>query len=103
MMQYFDEEGFLINPEQWSQAIASDIAQAQNIILTPQHWEIILLARKYHEKYDSSPMNKALVHYTSKELGKDKGNSIYLMQLFTAHPAKIVAKIAGLPKPHNCL
>ena len=33
----------------------------------------------------------------------DKGNSIYLHKLFPGNPAKLAAKIAGLPRPTNCI
>jgi tRNA 2-thiouridine synthesizing protein E len=36
-------------------------------------------------------------------LGVEKGRSIYLNQQFPGSPAKIVALLAGLPKPKNCL
>ena len=38
-----------------------------------------------------------------EEWGKEKGSSMYLLQLFPGSPAKIGSKIAGLPKPDNCL
>ena len=46
---------------------------------------------------------RALVNYVRLKLGPDKGRSIYLLKLFPGSPAKIGSKIAGLPKPANCL
>ena len=46
---------------------------------------------------------RALVKYVRLKLGPDKGRSIYLLKLFPGSPAKIGSKIAGLPKPANCL
>jgi tRNA 2-thiouridine synthesizing protein E len=46
---------------------------------------------------------RTLVKYTSKELGAQKGRSIYLLKLFPGNPARLACKIAGLPKPPNCL
>ncbi|MCZ6459336.1 MAG: TusE/DsrC/DsvC family sulfur relay protein, partial [Gammaproteobacteria bacterium] len=37
------------------------------------------------------------------QLGAEKGTSIYLLKLFPGSPAKLLAKIAGLPRPTNCL
>jgi tRNA 2-thiouridine synthesizing protein E len=36
-------------------------------------------------------------------LGTEKSRSIYLMKLFGSSPAKMAARLAGLPKPKNCL
>ena len=46
---------------------------------------------------------RALVKYVRLRLGDDKGRSIYLLRLFPGSPAKIGSRIAGLPKPANCL
>ncbi len=46
---------------------------------------------------------RPLVKYCALKLGPDKGRSIYLMSLFPGSPAKLGSKIAGLPKPDNCL
>jgi tRNA 2-thiouridine synthesizing protein E len=46
---------------------------------------------------------RPLVKRTGQALGADKGRSIYLQQLFPPSPARIASKIAGLPRPANCL
>ena len=99
----FDKEGFLRNLEDWSPEVAEFIAAGEDVQLTDAHWEIIELLRRYYQEFDSSPAMRPLVKYTARELGNDKGRSIYLMGLFPGSPAKIGSKIAGLPKPDNCL
>jgi tRNA 2-thiouridine synthesizing protein E len=99
----FDAEGFLQQLEDWTPDIAESIAHRENILLTEQHWEIIYLAREFYQKFDLSPAMRPLVKYVGNNLGADKGKSIYLMQLFPPSPAKLAAKIAGLPKSANCL
>ena len=46
---------------------------------------------------------RPLVKYVGQQLGKDKGTSMYLLGLFPGSPAKLGSKLAGLPKPDNCL
>jgi tRNA 2-thiouridine synthesizing protein E len=99
----FDKEGFLLNLSDWNTQVASEIAARDNLELTPAHWEVIHIFRAYYLEYDSSPAMRALVKYCAIKLGPEKGKSIYLMQLFPGSPAKIGSKIAGLPKPDNCL
>jgi tRNA 2-thiouridine synthesizing protein E len=98
-----DKEGFICDLSQWTPEVAAELATAEGIALTEQHWEIIHLLRQYYAQYDSAPAMRALVKYCGRELGADKGRSIYLMRLFPGSPAKIGSKIAGLPKPENCL
>lgn len=99
----FDNEGFLRELSDWNRDVALQIATAEDLELTPAHWEILDLLRAYYVQYDSSPAMRALVKYCALNLGPDKGRSIYLMSLFPGSPAKIGSKIAGLPKPDNCL
>ena len=99
----YDSEGFLCELDDWTPEVAQHIAHSEGIELTAAHWEILHLLRDYYAEFDSSPAMRALVKYCGLKLGKDKGKSIYLMSLFPGSPAKIGSKIAGLPKPDNCL
>ncbi len=98
-----DFEGFLLQPELWTPGAATVIANGEGIELTPAHWEIISLIRKFHESYQLSPAMRPLCRYIKLHLGAEKSSSIYLLSLFPGSPAKTAAKIAGLPKPPNCL
>ena len=97
-----DQDGYLLNRGDWSPAIAQQLAQAEQIALTDSHWEIIALVQEFYREFELSPASRALVRYTQQKLGNDKGRSIYLMGLFAPHPALLVSKIAGLPRPANC-
>lgn len=102
-MATFDKEGFLIDLETWSEAIAKTIAQSEGIQLSAEHWEIIYLLRDFYQQYELSPAMRPLVKAARTKLGEEKGSSHYLLSLFPGSPAKIASKIAGLPKPDNCL
>ncbi len=98
-----DQDGYLKNLPDWTPEIASVIALQENIQLSEAHWEVIYLLQAFYREFQLSPAMRALVKYTEKKLGQDKGKSIYLMSLFPPSPAKIASKIAGLPRPANCL
>lgn len=98
-----DKEGFLRELSDWTPKIAEVIAQHEGINLSAAHWEVIYLLRQYYEQFDSSPAMRPLVKYCGIELGPERGKSLYLLSLFPESPAKIGSKIAGLPKPDNCL
>jgi tRNA 2-thiouridine synthesizing protein E len=96
-------DGFLREASAWDTAIAEALASEEGIDLSPAHWEIIHLLRRYYQTYDSAPAMRALVRYCGRELGADKGRSLYLLQLFPGSPARVASRIAGLPKPLGCL
>jgi len=98
-----DAEGYLLDLASWSEATAEQLADVEGIELTPAHWELIHLIRQFYQEFDLSPAMRPLCKYIGIHLGPDKGRSIYLLQLFPGSPAKRLAKIAGLPKPENCL
>ena len=98
-----DKEGFLVNLNDWNEKVAEFIAEKNQINLTKAHWEVIYLVREFYQTFQISPSMRALVKRTEQVLGKEKGKSVYLLQLFPTSPAKFVSKIAGLPKPANCL
>lgn len=98
-----DKDGYLINLNDWDKEAANALAAQENIFLTPAHWEIIALMQEFYREFEISPAMRALVKYTEKKLGKEKGRSVYLLQLFPPSPARIASKIAGLPRPTNCL
>lgn len=99
----FDEEGYLLDFTTWNEQMALLLANEEGIELTPSHWELIHLIRQFFSEFDLAPAMRPLCKYVAAHLGADKGKSVYLLQLFPGSPAKRLAKIAGLPKPENCL
>ncbi|MBY6210722.1 TusE/DsrC/DsvC family sulfur relay protein [Microbulbifer agarilyticus] len=98
-----DKEGFLRDLNDWNPEVATALATRENIELTQDHWDVIALLRDFYQEFELSPAMRPLVKYVGQHLGPEKGRSIFLMQLFPPSPAKIGSKIAGLPKPTNCL
>jgi tRNA 2-thiouridine synthesizing protein E len=98
-----DKEGYLRELTDWNEGVASLLAQQENINLSPAHWEVIKLLRSFYRRHQVSPATRALINLVKRELGPDKGKSVYLMKLFRGSPAKTANKIAGLPKPDNCI
>lgn len=99
-----DRDGYLKNMEDWTEAVAEQLANAEGIELTPAHWEVITVLRDFYRDTRHAPANRALVRLVARELGEDKGRSIYLMSLFRGRgsPALLASRIAGLPRPRNC-
>ena len=96
-------EQYLDKLPDWTTELAKALAQAENIPLSPAHIEILQVARAFYADYGFSPSMRPLCKSVTAELGVEKGRSIYLNQHFPGSPAKLVAMLAGLPKPKNCL
>ena len=98
-----DQEGYLLDLADWSEPVAAALAQAEGLELQAEHWEILRLLRAFYQEFQLSPATRPLIKYVALKLGPDKGNSAHLNRLFKGTPAKLAAKLAGLPKPSNCI
>ncbi|GFM81936.1 sulfurtransferase [Pseudomonas cichorii] len=98
-----DKDGFLRDLNDWSLEVAHALAAEEGIALSAEHVEILELLRDFHAEFQLSPATRPLIKYTALKLGPEKGNSMHLNRLFNGTPAKLAAKLAGLPKPTNCI
>jgi len=98
-----DKDGFLVDLADWNEAVAEALADREDLALEAHHWEILWLLREFYAEFQLSPATRPLIKYTALKLGVEKGNSMHLNRLFKGTPAKLAAKLAGLPKPSNCL
>jgi tRNA 2-thiouridine synthesizing protein E len=92
-----DAEGFMTDPAQWNEQVAAEIAAEAGIgELTDRHWLVVNFMRNAYLESGSAP--------SIRTLGKASGVPIKeLYQLFPKGPAKLAAKIAGIPKPRGCI
>jgi TusE/DsrC/DsvC family sulfur relay protein len=92
-----DAEGFLTDPHQWNEQIAAEIAGQNGVAeLTDRHWLVVRFMRDRYLTSGTAP--------SIRSLGKESGVPIKeLYQLFPKGPAKLAAKIGGIPKPKGCI
>jgi tRNA 2-thiouridine synthesizing protein E len=92
-----NDEGFFVHPEDWTEDMAVDLAKREGIDeLTDAHWQVIRFMRAEYFDKGTGP--------TVRVLGKASGISVKeLYQLFPKGPAKVAARIAGIPKPRGCI
>ncbi|SFI75904.1 TusE/DsrC/DsvC family sulfur relay protein [Amycolatopsis sacchari] len=92
-----NDEGFFTDPAQWREDMAPAIARDAGLgDLTDQHWQVIKFMRAEYESKGTGP--------TVRALGKTSGVTVKdLYRLFPKGPAKLAARIAGIPKPRGCI
>ena len=92
-----NDEGFFNEPDQWTEEMAADLAAEEGIDeLTEDHWTVLRFMRDEYAEKGTGP--------TVRVLGKTSGVSVKeLYQLFPKGPAKIAARVAGIPKPRGCI
>ena len=92
-----DKDGFLQDLSDWSLDVAHALSAEEGIELSAEHLEILELLRGFYAEFQLSPATRPLIKYTALKLGAEKGNSMHLNRLFNGTPAKLAAKLAGLP------
>jgi tRNA 2-thiouridine synthesizing protein E len=92
-----DAEGFLTDPQQWNEDVAAAIARQYGIAeLTDRHWLVVRFVRDRYLETGTAP--------SIRSLGKESGVPVKeLYQLFPKGPAKLAARIGGIPKPTGCI
>ena len=92
-----NDEGFFTEPTEWTEDMAVELAKEAGIgELTPDHWKVLEFMRSEYFEKGTGP--------TVRVLGKTSGVSVKeLYLLFPKGPAKMAAKIAGIPKPRGCI
>lgn len=98
-----DEEGFLLDPNDWSPCVAEAIAAREGIELTDLHWALINYFRTFYEDHMRHPTMHEWVatlgRFHGKPFKEAKAYRDFLYKLFPKGPIPTLCKLAGLPKP----
>lgn len=90
-----NEEGYFVDPAQWTEEIAKVMAKEENVELTEKHFEVLHYLRDRQAK--GEPL-------TIRKVGKSGIVDIkQFYALFPGGPLKISSKLAGIPKPVSCI
>ena len=91
--------GFLENIEDWSEAIAQQVAEQESVILTDRHWDLINYLRdEFLNNAGNQPNTRNIVKALSKKWDDKSVNAKSLYDLFPGDPSKQAGKIGGLPE-----
>jgi TusE/DsrC/DsvC family sulfur relay protein len=93
---HVDAEGFLTDYNEWDETLAVELAAQIGIEMTDAHWKPIRFLREdFRNEGETATLRRVstLAAVPVKQL----------FVLFPGKPAKKMAYIAGLPKPHGCV
>ena len=93
---HVDDEGFLTRYDEWDEEVGAALAAQIGLQLGDDHWKVIRFLREdYRERGETATTRRvqAVGGIPVKEQ----------FTLFPRKPAKKMAYVAGLPKPHGCV
>lgn len=94
-----DNEGYLLDPSDWSEELALEIARREAIPLSEDHWMVVRFVRDHFETCQSVPEARFALKAMQVTLGGDKATRKYLYRLFPYGYGQQACKIAGVRKP----
>lgn len=99
-----DQDGHLCDHTLWTPTIAQQLADTLDIALSAEHLQILAQVRAFFVKFNHAPATRPLIKWLQQSLPEDDISNQKLQQLFnTGLVARHVNRLAGLPKPPNCL
>ncbi|MCL4150798.1 UNVERIFIED_CONTAM: hypothetical protein GTU68_063305, partial [Idotea baltica] len=94
-----DDEGYLLDPSQWSEQLAKDIALEENIAMDADHWHVVNFVREYYQSNQTVPEARTLLKHLKLTLDENRSTRRYLYSLFPYGYGQQACKIAGMRKP----
>jgi len=91
-----DDEGYLVDPADWSEAVALELARREDVVLTDAHWAVIRFMREHYEQHRVAPDARFVIRFLAETRGADRNE---LFRLFPYGYVKQACKIAGMRKP----
>ncbi len=92
-----DQEGFFVNPQEWSEDVALDMAAKEGLPgLEDMHWRVIRFLREYYFAHGKAPLSREI----------KKGIGISLLEIERIFPGGLrggARRLAGLPNPRGCM
>ena len=94
-----DGEGYLIDPADWNEQVARELARQERIVLSDEHWAVIRFMREYYEQHHIAPDARHVMKHLAAYKGPGKSGRNDLFVLFPYGYVKQACKIAGMRKP----
>ena len=94
-----DNEGYLIDPSQWCEKLAQELAYAEGIALEEQHWTVVRFVRDQYELNQVVPEARHVLRMLKEIYGEKRATRKALYALFPYGYGQQACKIAGMRKP----
>lgn len=98
-----DQDGHLVDYTIWNEDVAQVLAESLELQLDAWHFEILAAVRQFYQQFGHSPATRPLIKYLMKTVSTDINNAVLQERFNTGLVARHLSRLAGIPKPPNCL
>lgn len=99
LLPTLDAEGYLVEPSEWNEAVAQELAKRAGITMEEDHWDVIRFMRQYYEEHQIAADVRHVSKHLSARYGSDARNRIF--ELFPYGYVGQACKIAGMKRPRG--
>ena len=92
-----DAEGYLVEPQDWTEEVAEEFARQENLQLSDDHWEVIRFIRDEFEEHQIIPDVRHVIKHLAQRMGNDARKRVF--ELFPYGYVKQACRIAGMRRP----
>ena len=98
-----DQDGHLVDYTIWNEEVAQQLAESLEIELSPWHFEVLTAVRQLYAQFGHAPSTRPLIKFLMKTVSPEINNAILQEKFNTGLVARHLSRLAGVPKPANCL
>ncbi|WP_419225298.1 TusE/DsrC/DsvC family sulfur relay protein [Acinetobacter sp. A2] len=98
-----DQDGHLLDYTIWDEHVAQQLANSLDLELTAWHFQVLQAVRQFYQQFGHSPATRPLIKFLMKTVGPKINNAVLQEKFNTGLVARHLSRLAGIPKPANCL
>ena len=98
-----DQDGHLVDYTLWNEDVAQQLANSLDLKLEAWHLEVLHAVREFYQQFGHSPATRPLIKFLMKTVSPEINNAILQERFNTGLVARHLSRLAGVPKPANCL
>ncbi len=91
-----DSDGYLVDPDAWTEDFARETARSMGVELTPEHWDAIRFMRAYYEEHRVPADARFVMRHLTETRGASRNR---LFELFPYGYPGQACKVAGMRRP----
>jgi tRNA 2-thiouridine synthesizing protein E len=94
-----DDEGYLVDPGDWTEAAAEALAAREGVHLTELHWRVLRFMRAFHDEHQVAADARFAIRFLAEECALGTEARTRLFELFPYGYVRQACKIAGMRRP----
>lgn len=92
-----DDEGYLRDPADWNEDVATALADREHILLDDDCWDVLRFMREFYEEHQVAPDARFVIKHLARRWGGGARGKLF--QLFPYGYVQQACKIAGMRRP----